>query len=215
MKNPEAPKELYQWADELPVALWEDLVARAPAEAAISTGALWSDGLYVIPMLGHSYTIDPERRQIVRTGQSDHRVSFQTGVVLLTTLAGSKGVPPRGNMVSPRELPGGRLFFTGAHTLGTKALAEMFEHRAETLVERIHSLGGKPVDGADLAVHLPGLPFVPFELLFWKAAEDTPARAIIGIDSRAHFHLDLAGIFALSNILVNRLVNPRISHTIE
>jgi hypothetical protein len=210
MEIQKAPKELFRWADELPVALWEDLVARSPAEAAISTGALWSGGLFTIPMLGFSYTLDPEKRQIRKTAPSDHPVSYQSGVVLLTTLAGSKGVPPSGNMVSPRELPGGRLFFTGAHSLETTLLAEKFERQPETLVQRVHFIGGKTVDGADLAVRLPGLPFVPFELLFWKAAEDAPARAIIEIDSRAHFHLDLAGVFALTHIMVNRLIHPTI-----
>lgn len=209
MEIQKAPKELFRWADELPVALWENLMARPPAEAAISTGASWSNGLFTLTMLGLSYTLDPEKQKIIRVGQPNHRVSYQSGVVLITTLAGSKGVPPSGNMVSPRELPGGGLFFTGAHTLNTKALAETFERRPDTIVERIHSLGGKTVVGADLTVHLQGLPFVPFELLFWKAAQDDPARAIISIDSRAHFHLDLAGIFALSNTLVNRLVNPK------
>jgi hypothetical protein len=215
MEIQKGPKALFRWADELPVALWEDLVARTPSEASIATGAEWSEEVFTIRLLGIFYALDPKKRQIWRTGQPDHRVSYESGVVLLTTLAGSKGVPPSGKMVSPQELPGGRLFFTGAHTLNTKALAEWFERRPETLVKRIHSLGGKKVDGADLAVHLPGLPFVPYELLFWRAAEDAPARAIISIDSRAHFHLDLAGIFALSNILVTRLTDPKNSNDHE
>jgi len=36
----------------------------------------------------------------------------------------------------------------------------------------------------------------------WKGEA---GRAVIGIDDRAHFHLDLAGVFALTNILVYRL----------
>ncbi|MFH0725873.1 MAG: DUF3786 domain-containing protein [Pseudomonadota bacterium] len=199
--------ELFRWADQLPAALWEKLADRPPEEAAASAGALWVDGRFSIPLLGLDYTIDPGKRQIRRTGRSGHRVSFQSGVVLLTTLAESKGVPPSGCMISPLELPGGRMFFTGAHALAAEPLAEAFENRPSALVERVHSLGGQLIDGADLAMRLPGLPFVPLYLLLWKGDEDAPARAVIGIDSRAHFHLDLAGVFALTNIMANRLVS--------
>ncbi|MDO9263768.1 MAG: hypothetical protein Q7U02_07370 [Desulfosalsimonadaceae bacterium] len=41
--------------------------------------------------------------------------------------------------------------------------------------------------------------------LLWRGDQEFPARAVIGIDDRAHFHLDLASIFALTNILVYRL----------
>jgi hypothetical protein len=199
--------ELFRWADQLPAALWENLANRPPGEAAASAGALWRDGVFSIPLLGFDYTIDPEKRQIQRTGQPKHRVNFQSGVVLLTTLAESKGVPPSGCMISPQELPGGRMFFTGAHALATKPIAKAFEDRPETLVERVHSLGGQRIDGADIAMRLPGLPFVPLYLLLWKGDKDIPARAVIGIDSRAYFHLDLAGVFALTNIMANRLVS--------
>jgi hypothetical protein len=199
--------ELFRWADQLPAALWESLANRPPGEAAASVGAIWLDGIFSIPLLGFDYTIDPEKRQIRRAGQPDHRVSFQSGVVLLTTLAESKGVPPSGCMISPQELPGGRIFFTGAHALATKPIAKAFESRPEALVERMHSIGGQRIDGADLAMRLPGLPFVPLNLLLWNGEEDTPARAVIGIDSRAHFHLDLAGVFAMTNTMASRLVS--------
>jgi hypothetical protein len=207
MEIEKTPKDLFRWADQLPAALWEDLKSRPPGEAAASTGALRVNGLFTIPLVGIDYTLDPEARRIHRTGRPDHRVSYQSGVVLLTTLSGSKGVPPGGSMVSPQELPGGRMFFVGAHALATKLLAKAFGSRPEALVERMHSLGGKIIDGADVAMRLPGLPFVPLYLLLWERDEDAPARAVIGIDSRAHFHLDLAGVFALTNIMVNRLVS--------
>jgi len=206
MEIQKTPKDLFRWADQLPAVLWEDLKRRPPVEAAASTGALWAEGLFTIPLVGIGYTLDPETRRIRRTGQPGHRVSYQSGVVLLTTLSGSKGVPPSGAMISPQELPGGRMFFSGAHALATKPLAEAFESQPETLIERMHFLGGKIIDGADVAMCLPGLPFVPLYLLLWEGDEDAPARAVIGIDSRAHFHLDLAGVFALTNTLVNRLV---------
>jgi len=45
----------------------------------------------------------------------------------------------------------------------------------------------------------------PLYVLLWRGDQEVPVRAVIGIDDRAHFHLDLAGVFALTNLLVERL----------
>ena len=102
----------------------------------------------------------------------------------------------------PQELPGGRMFFTGAHTVATGPLAKYFEKDSDQLLNRVLGLGGEMIGGADIAIRLPGLPYVPLYILFWRGDQEIPSRAVIGIDDRAHFHLDLGGVFALTNILV-------------
>ena len=52
---------------------------------------------------------------------------------------------------------------------------------------------------------IPGLPRVPLYVLLWHGYREVPARAVIGIDDQAHFHLDLAGVFALTHLFLNRL----------
>jgi len=126
-------------------------------------------------------------------------------VVLLTTLAASSGVPPSGRMAVPQELPGGRMFFTGAHAVAAGPLARHFEKNSGQLLDRALLIGGEKIEGADIAIQVPGLPYVPLYVLFWQGDQEFSARAVIGIDDRAHFHLDLAGVFALTNILVYRL----------
>jgi hypothetical protein len=197
--------ELFRWADQIPKALWNDLAGRPPQQAAEAVGALWDGGTFKVPIIGTEYTIDPAKQKITKTHKSDHPVSYQTGVVLLTTLAVSSGVPPSGRMVVPQELPGGRLFFTGAHTVATGPVVRAFEKNPDRFIERAFGAGGRMIEGADTAIQIPGLPFVPLYVLLWRGNKDYPARAVIGIDARAHFHLDLAGIFGLTNILVSRL----------
>jgi hypothetical protein len=77
------------------------------------------------------------------------------------------------------------------------------------LIDRIFGLGGRMIEGADVAVQLPGLPYVPLYILLWGGDTGEDSRAVIGIDDRAHFHLDLAGVFALTNILVYRLCKDK------
>ena len=198
-------KELFRWADQIPAALWTDLRNRSPQQAAEAVGAEWDGEAFKVPLLGVHYTINPADQRITMTYQADHPVSYQAGVVLITTLATSKGVPPSGRMAVPQELPGGRMFFTGAHAVATGPLAKYFEKDSGQLLDRALGVGGEMIEGADIAIRVPGLPYVPLYVLFWRGDQEFCARVVIGVDDRAHFHLDLAGVFALTNILVYRL----------
>lgn len=197
--------EPFRWADQIPEALWSDLAGRPPQQAADAVGAVWDGSTFNVPLVGVGHTVRPSDQRIIRTNEAGHRVSYQTGMVLLATLAMSSGVPPSGRMVVPQELPGGRMFFTGAHALATKPLEKSFEKDADRLIERALDLGGAFVEGADVAIRVPGLPYVPLYVLLWRGDKEFSVRAVIGIDDRAHFHLDLASVFALTNILVSRL----------
>ena len=203
----EVPDEPFRWADQLPAPLWDDVRARPAEQAAEAVGAPLSQGVFQIPMLGRTYRVDPGARRIWLQDQPDHRVSYQSGVVLLSALARSMGVPPSGRMVTPQELQGGTLFFTGAHSLAVKPLAKRFGDDPQGLIAAAAVMGGEAFSGADCAVRLPGLPRLPLYVLLWRADEEFSARAVIGIDDRALFHLDLAGIFALTNVMVARLIH--------
>ncbi len=197
--------ELFRWADQIPGALWGDVERRPPQHAAEAVGAVWDGSTFKVPLVGIDHTVSLADQRIIRTNKPDHRVGYQAGIVLLATLAISSGVPPSGRMVVPQELPGGRMFFTGAHTPATRPLEKAFEKDADQMVERALGLGGEMIEGADIAIRVPGLPYVPLYVLLWRGDHEFSVRSVIGIDDRAHFHLDLASVFALTNILVSRL----------
>lgn len=199
-------KDLFRWVEDVPADLWEDVRARPAREAAEAVGGSWQDGQFRLGLLGREHVVDPGDCRIWLADQRDERLGFQDGVVLLTTLARSLGVPPSGRMVTPVELPGGNLFFTGAHALATAPLARCFASDPQALEGRARAMGALPTPGADLALKLPGLPQVPLYALLWSGDQELEARAVIGIDDRAHFHLDLGGVLALTNLLVRRLI---------
>jgi hypothetical protein len=125
---------------------------------------------------------------------------------LVCHLARALGVPPAGRLVTPQELPGGGLFFTGPHAVNTRDLEARFGASPENLARRAAALGGGRAEvGGDLAVRLPGLPRLPLYVLLWLADEEFPARVVVGLDANAHHQLALDGIWALTNLMVGRL----------
>ncbi len=197
---------LFRWADQLPAALWDDLAARPPAQATEATQAEWSQGVYRLPLLGRFHRVDPAARRVSAEGRPDHRVGFQAGMVLVSHLARALGVPAADRLVTPQELPGGGLFFTGPHAVNAKALERRFGGDPEALVRRAAALGGQEAAlGGDASVMVPGLPRLPLYVLLWTHDEEFPARAVVGLDGYAHHQLALDGIWALTNLLVSRL----------
>ncbi|MFH2126473.1 MAG: DUF3786 domain-containing protein [Pseudomonadota bacterium] len=199
--------KLFRYADQLPDELWKDLETRDPLEAAASCDAFLEGKLFRLSLFSRDYVINPARRSVTESLRPDHRVSYQTGLVLITTLAKAQNIPHSGRMITPGELPGGRLFFTGPHELPTKPIIERFGSDVKGFITAAGALGGRQIEeSADAAVFLPGLPRVPMWLLLWEADEEFEARAVMGIDERAHYHLALDAVWAMCNVLTGRLV---------
>ncbi len=209
MTKPARPEEisLFRWADQLPAALWEDLAARPASQAAQATGAELVQGCLRLPLLGRLYEVDPASRRVAEVGRPDRRLGFQTGLVLVSHLGRAIGVPPAGRLVTPQELPGGGLFFSGPHAIATASLARRFGANPAALLAAAQALGGQAHGGAaEVAVTLPGLPYLPLYVLLWLGDEEFAARAVVGLDAHAHHQLALDGIWALTNLLVERLL---------
>jgi hypothetical protein len=199
---------LFRYADQLPEALWNDLVDRDPMEAAASCDAFLEDGCFRLSLFSRDYIIDPAKRSIAEALRPEHRSSYQTGLVLITALAKAQNIPQSGRMITPGELPGGRMFFAGPHELPTAPIVERFGSDAAGLIEAAGTMGGREIDeSADAAVFIPALPRVPMWLLLWEDDEEFEARAVMGIDERAHYHLALDAVWAMCNVLTGRLVS--------
>lgn len=205
---PADPNEnrLFRWADDMPPQLWDDLAARPFAEAAQATGAMWDGQGYTVAMLGREHRLEPETRRVYLAQDPEHRLSYQTGLVLISTLIRSLGVPPAGRMVTPQELPGGAQFFQGPHAINKEPLAKRFGHDSQALLAAAQALGGESFEAGDQGVRLLGLPMIPLYVLIWAGDEEFAPRAVVGMDANAHHHLALDGIWALCNLMVYRFI---------
>lgn len=197
--------DLFRWADQLPAAPWDDLLAKDAAQAADATGAELIDGCFRMALFNRPYEVDPAQRTVRELDRPDKRVSFQTAMILVNTLANALPVDPAGRLVTPQELPGGGLFFTGPHAIRVEPILERFATNPDAMIKAAAGLGGREVEGADAAVCLPALPKVEMYVLLWAADDEFEARVVVGVDAHAMHHLALDGIWALTNVGIYRL----------
>jgi hypothetical protein len=197
---------LYRDARDLHRLHWERLRCRDPGEAARAAGADLDGAAFLLDLLGRRLRVDPAGERISFEGEPARDVGYQRALVAVAYLAGALEAPPRGEWVAFRELPGGDAFFRGPHSLATPRLERAFGTRPAGLPEAARPLGGVPAPGADAAADLPALPRIPLRVLVWAATPEFPASASLLTDARAHLHLALDVLWALTNVAIADLV---------
>ncbi len=191
---------LYSRAEDVHPSHWERLAARDPREAARAAGAEWCGGVFRLPMLGAVLEVDLGARAIRPA------VGYQRALVALAYLGGAVEAPVKGEWVRPRDMPGGDAFFRGPHSVGLPRLVRVFGPRPGALVRAAERLGGRPVAEGDAGAEIPALPRVPVRVLVWGASEEFGASATLLTDARAHLHLALDVLWALTNVVISDLV---------
>jgi len=203
--NPES-NPLYARAEDLHPVHWENLARRPREETARAAGAQWDGETFALPLLGREVRVNPGARTVARGSAPSASVGYQRGLVALAYLAGAVEVPPRGEWRAFRELPGGDAFFRGPHSLATARLETAFGADPSLLLPAAERLGGREAEGAAVAADLPALPRIPLRVLLWGSTEEFPAAASLLVDARAHLHLPLDVLWALSNLAISDLV---------
>jgi hypothetical protein len=202
---------LYSSSEALHQRHWAEVTKRDPAQAARSTGATWDGETFLLQVGGKRVAVNPSGQTVLHVDDGanaipGNHVSYQRGLVATSYLANAMEIDPSGKWVAFRELPGGDSFFRGPHIVDTGAIEKAFGDDPASLIRAAQKLGGAPGDGGDAAAELTALPAIPVKAILWGRSEEFSASAQLLVDSRAHFHLALDVLWALSNVTVADLV---------
>lgn len=203
--DPEANR-LYQTSTDLHPLHWEALGRRPPEEACAAADARLEGGAFLLEVLGRVLRIDPFARTVTWAAGTGGEVGFQRSLAAVAYLAGALDAPVRGEWVAFRELPGGDAFFRGPHSVATARLAGAFGTEPAKLGEAARRLGGAPASAGDAAADLPALPRIPLRAVVWGATPEFSAQASLLTDARAHLHVPLDVLWALTNVAIGDLV---------
>lgn len=136
-----------------------------------------------ISLLGEDYSLKAKKKE-VRLAGGAHAGPMQA-VLILHYLIGflQKGYCPCGEWISFKETRNGKLFWPAFQKSTVEPLAQAFSRNSDGLARNlIGGLGGRMVEGGDLAIELDTFPGVMVRLLFWQGDEELPAEASLLFD---------------------------------
>jgi len=149
---------------------WDELDKLALQDAAVS-------------LLGENYQVKAKERAVLLAGGAS--AGQMEAVLILHYLIGllRHGYRPRGEWISFKETRDGKLFWPAFQESAIKSLVQSFQNNPEDLVRNLSSrLGGRMVEGGDVAVELAAFPGVFVRLVFWKGDEELPPEASLLFD---------------------------------
>ncbi|MDD2835868.1 MAG: DUF3786 domain-containing protein [Methanothrix sp.] len=136
-----------------------------------------------ISLLGEDYQVRAFERAVLLAGCRP--AGQMQAVLILHYLIGllRHGYHPRGEWISFKETRDGKLFWPAFQESAIKPLVQSFQTDPVGLVRRLSScLGGRKLEGGDVAVEVATFPGVLVRLVFWQGDEELPPEASLLFD---------------------------------
>ncbi|TFH48841.1 MAG: DUF3786 domain-containing protein [Methanothrix sp.] len=136
-----------------------------------------------VSFLGENYQLRAGERAVLQL--SGAAAGEMEAVLILHYMIGllKHGFHTTAQWISFKETKGGKLFWPAFQERCIKPLVQSFQRDPEGLVRNLSArLGGRRVEGGDVAVELATLPEVFVRMLFWKGDEELPPEASMLFD---------------------------------
>ncbi len=137
----------------------------------------------IISFLGEDYQVRAKERAVLLAGGAP--AGQMDAVLILHYLIGllGHGYRPSGEWISFKETRDGNLFWPAFQESAIKPLVQSFLCDPEGLVRNLSiRLGGRMVEGGDVAFEVAAFPGVFVRLVFWKGEEELPPEASLLFD---------------------------------
>lgn len=155
-------------------------------------------GIFGLTLWGRPYAVDPRKGRIYDVGPDRAPLHPYFDLVALHYLLSAAEIPPAGQWISEKDIPGGTTFFRGPHAVPTHVIASRFDGDIQGFSLRCEQYGGTRLALADAAFSFVITPRVPAAVLFWQGDEEFPAEATLLYDVTIVRHLALDIVYALA-----------------
>lgn len=161
-------------------------------------------GRFEIVVLGERYLVSwPDLRAESDAGEPANPV---LQILLLHYLLTADGITPRGQWVSFRDLPDGRVYYPAFREGSEQRLLARFGDDVAGFLRAAEALGGRRLPLADHAFAFQVLPRLPMAVLLWEGDEEFPPEVRILFDSSAANYLPTEDLAVIARYLAARLV---------
>ncbi|MCE5335300.1 MAG: DUF3786 domain-containing protein [Desulfobacteraceae bacterium] len=200
---------------ELEPRLW-DMLRKADPEEITRTAVVeydLDDNVYIVPFLNTAILCSPEAEEIEVVGDlAPFSKDFHLNLVLLHYLLGAQNRPVARKWVGEKDLPAGRVFFTGSHALPGDSLADAFDARPELLDAGARRIGGERVELGDLSYQFRFLSRIPLLAVFWIGDDEFEPSFHFLFDETIMLHLEsLDLVWGLVNVFTRILMHSAAS----
>jgi len=134
-------------------------------------------------------------------------------VLILRYLIGrsKRGFHPYGEWISFKETDGGKLFWPNFSDRAIKPLVECFKQDPNGTIQILmENLGGRTVEGGDVAIEVETFPGVFVRILFWRGDEELPPAATMLFDcglTEVYIMEDVAVLLTLVAETISKMVH--------
>ena len=189
---------------------WELIAGLSPDDICRRSGAAYdaASGLYRVTSYGRDFLLDAQARTLTAASADGElflgRLSYFFKLSVLWYLVKAQDRPLKGDLASPKGLPGGEMFFKGSHVLPLPGVAKKYGNNREGFLERAALFGGRQIAYGDAAVELSAFPRIPTTVILWLADDEWEARCDLLFDASAPEHLpvDILWSIAMMSVLV-------------
>jgi hypothetical protein len=177
-----------------------DLLSCDPEAIVSKTGCRFDKTLnqYFVTIWGHNYCVDLNTYEVWPEESGLKSYQNYLHLFIVYYLMKSKNIPPSGEWVSERDIPGGAAFFRGPHTIPVNLIKDRFGDNLGFFKNECEKLGGTCLELADAAFLFHITPTIPVAVLYWLGDEDFSCEAKLLFDKTLEQQLPLDIIYALS-----------------
>jgi hypothetical protein len=155
-------------------------------------------GTYGLTVWGRHYAVDPRQGRIFCASPDPEPLHPYFDLFAVHYLRSAKEIPPAGQWISEKDIPGGTTFFRGPHAVPVHVIASRFGEDIQGFIRLCEQYGGTTLALADAAFSFVITPRVPVAVLLWQGDAEFPAEAKLLYDATIARHLALDIVYALA-----------------
>jgi hypothetical protein len=171
-----------------------------PADVCRRTGCTYdaAEKTYRLTVWGRPYAMDLRKGRIVCADPDRGPLHPYFDLFAVHYLLSAAELPPAGQWISEKDIPGGTTFFRGPHAVPTHLIASRFDGDIQGFTRLCDQCGGTKLALADASFSFSITPRVPVAVLFWQGDEEFPTEAKLLYDQTIIRHLASDIIYALA-----------------
>jgi hypothetical protein len=176
------------------------LAKQDPADVCRRAGCTYDEaaGTYGLTVWGRKYAVNTRKGRIFCANPDQEPLHPYFDLFVVHYLLSAREIPPAGQWISEKDIPGGTTFFRGPHEIPANLIASRFDGDIQGFTRRCAQYGGTRLALADAAFSFVITPRVPVAVLLWQGDEEFPAEAKLLYDATIVRHLASDIVYALA-----------------